>query len=84
MTGGESPPVSSRRLIVLSAIYTLNMIQKVFYGSANAATGSLTDIGLFEQLSLVIIVLIILIIGVYPQPLIDLTQSAVNNLLVRI
>ena len=70
--------------IVLSAIYTLNMSQKVFYGSANAATGSLTDIGLFEQLSLVIIVLIILIIGVYPQPLIDLTQSAVNNLLVRI
>lgn len=70
--------------IVLSAIYTLNMIQKVFYGSANAATGSLTDIGLFEQLALVIIVLIILFIGVYPQPLIDLTQSAVNNLLIRI
>lgn len=70
--------------IILSAVYTLNMIQKVFYGSANATTGSLTDIGLWEQISLVIIVLLILILGVYPQPLIDLTQSAVNNLLVRI
>jgi len=70
--------------VIISAVYTLNMIQKVFYGSANEATGELNDIGINEKLALFIIVILIFIIGIYPQPLIDLTHSAVNNLLVRI
>ncbi len=70
--------------IILAAVYTLNMIQKVFYGSANAVTGELKDIEWTEKLSLLVVVVLIFAIGVYPQPLIDLTQSAVNNLLVRI
>lgn len=70
--------------IIISAVYTLNMIQKVFYGSVNAATGELTDISWNEKFALLIIVGMIFFIGIYPQPLIDLTHSAVNNLLVRI
>jgi NADH-quinone oxidoreductase subunit M len=70
--------------IILSAVYTLNMIQKVFYGSTNAVTAEVKDISLNEKIVLMVIVGIIFFIGVYPQPLIDLTNDAVNNLLIRI
>ena len=59
------------------------MIQKVFYGSVNQLTTEVKDITLNEKLSLFVIVGIIFFIGVYPQPLIELTKEAVNNLIVR-
>ena len=67
--------------IILSAVYTLNMIQKVFYGSVNASTAEVKDLGLNEKIALGIIVVVIFIFGVYPQPLIDLTASSANALL---
>ncbi len=67
--------------IILSAVYTLNMIQKVFYGNENAVTGAVKDISLHEKLSLGLIVLMIFVLGIFPQPLIDLTSDAANNLL---
>ncbi len=70
--------------IILSAVYTLNMIQKIFYGETNALTASVTDISFNEKLSLTLIVAVIFFIGVYPQPLIDLTKDAVSNLLTRL
>ena len=69
--------------IILSAVYTLNMIQKVFYGSVNAITAEIKDISWNEKMVLIIIVVIIFVIGIYPQPLIDLTKEGVNNLLIR-
>jgi len=70
--------------IILSAVYTLNMIQKVFYGSVNAATAEVKDISWNEKIVLLLIVGIIFFIGVYPQPLIDLTSGGINDLLLRI
>ncbi len=67
--------------IILSAVYTLNMIQKVFYGSVNENTAEVKDISLNEKLVLVVVVGIIFFIGVYPQPLIELTKESVANLL---
>jgi NADH-quinone oxidoreductase subunit M len=64
--------------IILSAIYTLNMIQKVFYGNTNAVTSSAKDINFNESLALVIIVGLILSFGVYPKPMLELTQSVAD------
>ena len=36
--------------IILSAVYTLNMIQKVFYGKTNGLTASAVDIRFNEKL----------------------------------
>lgn len=66
--------------IILAAVYTLNMIQKIFYGETNTITSGVKDIAWNEKLVLVIIIGIIFFIGVYPQPLIDLTKTAVENL----
>ncbi len=57
--------------IILSAVYTLNMIQKVFYGEPSPATANAVDIRMNEKWVLVLIVVLVIAIGVYPKPLLD-------------
>jgi NADH-quinone oxidoreductase subunit M len=67
--------------IILGAVYTLRMIQKVIYGNTNELTETGTDIGYNEKLVLVIIVIMILVAGVYPKPLLDLTKETTELIL---
>ena len=66
--------------IILAAVYTLNMIQKVFYGNSNSVGDAIQDISWNEKFILGLIVCLIFIIGIYPQPIIDLTKEAVTTL----
>ena len=68
--------------IILAAVYTLNMIQKVFYGNSNAVAGGVKEISLNEKFILGAIVCMVFMVGIYPQPIIDLTKEAVSGLLV--
>lgn len=61
--------------IILSAWYTLNMIQRVFYGDVQRSAAAPT-IGLNAKLALCALVLMIVIIGVYPSIILDITRSA--------
>lgn len=69
--------------IIFAAVYTLNMIRKIFYGETNAVTAVATDIMLNQKIVLGIIVIVILIFGIYPQALLDITsdisQSIINK-----
>lgn len=67
--------------IILAAVYTLNMIRKVFFGNTNPLTEKAYDAFSNERFALVVIVLIIFAIGVYPQPLLNLTDGFVDQLL---
>jgi len=67
--------------IILSAVYTLNMIQRVFYGEANQLTSGIRDLPAGQVLALSVIVLLIFVVGVYPQPLLDITRDSVTALL---
>lgn len=67
--------------IILAAVYTLNMIQKVFYGKTNTLTAAGRDILLNEKLVLTAIVVMIFVIGIYPQPLLNLTNGFVDSIL---
>jgi NADH-quinone oxidoreductase subunit M len=69
--------------IILSAVYTLNMIGKVFYGNTNALTEKGVDIKLNEKIVLAAIVVIILWVGVYPRPVLELTKETANFLLTQ-
>ena len=60
--------------IILGAVYTLNMIRKVFYGNTNELTATTKDITWNEKMALGIIVLIIFVLGVYPQLLLNETS----------
>jgi NADH-quinone oxidoreductase subunit M len=70
--------------IILGAVYTLNMIRKVFYGNTNALTASARDIRANEKAILVVIVAIIFIIGLYPKPLIELTSNIVDAIISKV
>jgi NADH-quinone oxidoreductase subunit M len=69
--------------IILSAVYTLNMLQKVLFGPTNKLTASAKDIRLNEKLVLGLLVVAILFIGIYPKPMLELTQSTVDTILSR-
>ena len=67
--------------IILSAVYTLRMIQNVFFGNTNERTAQASDINLREQLSLIVIVAAIFVMGIYPQPVFELAKDTVSVLL---
>ena len=69
--------------VILAAVYTLSMVQKVIYGDGGAATDSATEISGNRQWALVLIALLILALGVYPQPLIELTKDTVQAIIVN-
>ena len=64
--------------IILAAVYTLNMIRKVFYGETNALTEKGVNLFTHEKIVLSVIVIIILVLGIYPKPILDLTEQAAN------
>jgi NADH-quinone oxidoreductase subunit M len=60
--------------IILAAVYTLGMIQKVFYGSKNEAI-TVADLNATQWLALAAIVVMIFVMGVYPAPIIKLGET---------
>ncbi len=69
--------------IILSAVYMLNMIQKVFYGNTNELTQNAKDIYPNEKIILAVLVIIIIAIGVFPQPILELTKNVVDSIVTK-
>ncbi len=67
--------------VILGAVYTLSMIQKIFFGHTNTVTERAHDIRIAERLALGIVVLLIVFFGVYPQPLLNLSNGFVDVIL---
>ncbi|HEY0355153.1 MAG TPA: NADH-quinone oxidoreductase subunit M, partial [Flavisolibacter sp.] len=67
--------------IILAAAYTLRMIQKIFFGNTNNLTAMAHDIRVNERVALSVIVGLIVLFGIYPQPLLNITNGFVENLL---
>ncbi|MEO9100028.1 MAG: proton-conducting transporter membrane subunit, partial [Ginsengibacter sp.] len=70
--------------IVVSAFYMLSMVQKTFFGKANAVAEQAKKMSLGQGVVLFVLVIAILFLGIYPEPVIHLTQSTVTNVLSRI
>lgn len=67
--------------IILGAVYMLRMYQKVMLGGVNIRTSAFADLDTTEKSVLIIISILIIFIGVYPQPVLNISESAVINLL---
>lgn len=67
--------------IILGAVYMLRMYKNVMQGELNQLTATFTDIKGSEKLALGIICALIIVIGVYPQPLLHISEASVTNLL---
>jgi NADH-quinone oxidoreductase subunit M len=67
--------------IVLGAAYVLWMLQRVFLGPLNPKYESITDISARELASAVPIAAIVIFLGVYPAPLINMVKTSLVNLI---
>jgi NADH-quinone oxidoreductase subunit M len=68
--------------VVLAAIYTLNMVQKCAYGDVSVAIQKMTT-NKPAQAVLIVLIIIVFVTGVYPQPLFDLTKDTLLELFVK-
>jgi NADH-quinone oxidoreductase subunit M len=66
--------------IIFGAVYMLRMYKNVMQGTTNNLTIAFADIHGSEKLVLGIICALIIIIGVYPQPLLHISEASVTNL----
>ncbi|HWB26050.1 MAG TPA: NADH-quinone oxidoreductase subunit M [Chitinophagaceae bacterium] len=69
--------------IILAAVYSLNMVQKIFYGRTMPATEYANDANGNIQFVLALLAVAILVLGVYPQPVINLTHDSVQAVLAK-
>jgi len=68
--------------LILGAAYTLWMVKRVFWGPIhNEDVKSLNDINAREFLILGVLALAVIIMGVYPQPVIEVMHSSIEHLL---
>ena len=67
--------------IIIGAAYVLWMLQRVFLGPKNDKWDSLPDINAREMFTLVPIGVIVLLLGVYPMPVLNLMKVTLNNLI---
>lgn len=67
--------------IIFGAVYMLRMYQKVMLGPVNSITAIFKDLNGSEKSVLLIISLLVILIGVYPQPILHISEAAVINLL---
>jgi NADH-quinone oxidoreductase subunit M len=70
--------------IILSAVYMLRLYQNMMLGKTNDLTIGFTDIKGSEKVVLYIICALVIAIGVYPKPLLHLSEAAVQQLLEQV
>src|SRR5262249_39317162 len=67
--------------IVLTAIYVLRMLQKIFLGPFQEATyPHLSDARTTEWVAISALAVLLLIVGIYPRPLVDLIPTGFKAL----
>lgn len=70
--------------IIFGAVYMLRMYQKVMFGPVNESTAVFSDLDGSEKSVLLIISLLVIVIGIYPQPILHISEAAVSNLLQQV
>jgi NADH-quinone oxidoreductase subunit M len=58
--------------IILAALYILIPVQKILHGPTTPGNENLTDLNLREKIAIAPIILVIVLMGFYPKPVLDL------------
>ena len=66
---------------ILGAVYMLRSFQQSMLGETNSVTSTILDLSPQEKWVLYPMVVLIIGIGIYPAPLLNISEAAVNNLL---
>jgi NADH-quinone oxidoreductase subunit M len=71
--------------LIMGAAYTLWLVKRVIFGEVgNDGVAALRDIGAREGLILAILALAVLLLGVWPAPLVESMDATLTNLLGQI
>ncbi|HVB19229.1 MAG TPA: NADH-quinone oxidoreductase subunit M [Acidimicrobiales bacterium] len=70
--------------VVAAAAYLLWAYQRVFHGASDAANEAVSDVTTRERWVMVPIVVLIVVLGVFPKPVIDRISPSVNQLIVHV
>ena len=71
--------------LILGAAYSLWMVKRVVFGEVKSeAVSQLNDVNKREGFILAILVIMVLFVGIYPEPLIDVMRASVENLIEQI
>jgi NADH-quinone oxidoreductase subunit M len=69
--------------VVLAAIYTLNMVQKIAYGEVSDAVNKMQLPNKNAQSILIVLLVIVFVTGVYPQLLFNISSDTLQQLFVK-
>jgi NADH-quinone oxidoreductase subunit M len=64
--------------IILSAVYTLNMVKNVFYGEVATVAQGFVDIRPMQSFVFVVLTVLIFFVGVYPAPFLSMIGETVT------
>jgi NADH-quinone oxidoreductase subunit M len=67
--------------IILGAVYMLKTFQRSMSGEVNKTLSGFADLTNHEKLVLYPVVILIVLIGIYPMPLLNISEASVENLL---
>lgn len=68
--------------LIWAAAYTLWMYKRVFFGEVRStAVAELKDVKSFNLIALIMLAIVVLFIGIYPEPLLKIFHASVANLL---
>lgn len=67
--------------IIFGAYYMLKMYQRIMLGETSANAEKFTPLHTSEKIVLITIAVLVLAIGVYPKPILEIAEPAVQNIL---
>ncbi|HTI14977.1 MAG TPA: NADH-quinone oxidoreductase subunit M [Dictyobacter sp.] len=67
--------------MILTAAYLLWIVKRVFFGTFNSKWDKLADVNLREAIPLMALAAVIVIVGVYPTPIIHVIQPCVTQIM---
>jgi NADH-quinone oxidoreductase subunit M len=71
--------------LILGAAYTLWMVKRVFFGEvANDHVAKLVDVSSREMAMLCVLAVLVIAMGVWPAPVIDVMSASVEHLLTQV
>jgi len=70
--------------VVLGAVYMLRAFQLMMLGPANGNTSGFSPLTTHEKTVLILVVVLVLGLGIYPAPILELSEPAVQNILLGI
>ncbi|MCJ7462205.1 MAG: NADH-quinone oxidoreductase subunit M [Candidatus Baumannia cicadellinicola] len=65
--------------LIFSAIYSLMMMQRTYYGPVKSCQ-PLANITIREQFIIILLVILLLLLGIVPQPIMNTSATAINSI----